>query len=229
MATIRALLCEVDLSVGEVVYSPGGRLGPRHQRDVELIPFTPDMPTSRSTASHHGASGPDAPACFCPGTSSASPSPPGNPRATRGCGHGSDIDRLARLLPVLAAWAALSELMRAAVTAARLSLPPSTQVTAALARGILAHVEALCLRPVRRGHPQSGHPIGGDRAGPNAMSHRSDHLAAVISIHDGVTKQGSTPRALAGVGVIAGHLGRRELVRGTLLPGARLARLTAND
>jgi len=44
-----------------------------------------------------------------------------------------------------------------------------------------------------------------------------------------VTKQGSTPRALAGVGVIAGHLGRRELVRGTLLPGARLARLTAND
>jgi hypothetical protein len=53
---------------------------------------------------------------------------------------------------------------------------------------------------------------------PNAMSHRSDHLPAVISAYDGVTKQGS-PRAFATSspvsGLVAGHLGRRELVRET--------------
>jgi hypothetical protein len=32
---------------------------------------------------------------------------------------------------------------------------------------------------------------------PNAMSHRYDHLPAVIALHDGVTKQVSTPRAFA--------------------------------
>src|ERR687887_338603 len=38
MATMRALLSEIDLvSAGEVVYPPGGRLGPRWQRDVQLV------------------------------------------------------------------------------------------------------------------------------------------------------------------------------------------------
>ena len=39
MATMRAVLSEVDfrMSVGEVVYPPGGRLGPRRQRDVQLV------------------------------------------------------------------------------------------------------------------------------------------------------------------------------------------------
>jgi len=38
MARIRVLLSEIDpVSVGEVVYPPGGRLGPRWQRDVQLV------------------------------------------------------------------------------------------------------------------------------------------------------------------------------------------------
>jgi AraC-like DNA-binding protein len=39
MATMRVVLSEVDLrlSVGEVVYPPGGRLGPRRQVDVQLV------------------------------------------------------------------------------------------------------------------------------------------------------------------------------------------------
>jgi AraC-like DNA-binding protein len=42
MATMHTPLSEIDLrisrlSVGEVVYPPGGRLGPRHQRDVQLV------------------------------------------------------------------------------------------------------------------------------------------------------------------------------------------------
>jgi AraC-like DNA-binding protein len=40
MDTMRVLLSEIDpmqVSVGEVVYPPGGRLGPRWQRDVQLV------------------------------------------------------------------------------------------------------------------------------------------------------------------------------------------------
>ena len=38
MATMRLLLSSIDLvSAGEVVYPPGGRLGPRWQRDVQLV------------------------------------------------------------------------------------------------------------------------------------------------------------------------------------------------
>jgi AraC-like DNA-binding protein len=38
MARIRLLLSQIDqVSAGEVVYPPGGRLGPRWQRDVELV------------------------------------------------------------------------------------------------------------------------------------------------------------------------------------------------
>jgi AraC-like DNA-binding protein len=38
MATMHVLLSEVDLvSAGDVVYPPGGRLGPRWQRDVQLV------------------------------------------------------------------------------------------------------------------------------------------------------------------------------------------------
>jgi AraC-like DNA-binding protein len=40
MARMRLLLSEIDpaqVSVGEVVYPPGGRLGPRWQRDVQLV------------------------------------------------------------------------------------------------------------------------------------------------------------------------------------------------
>lgn len=37
MATMRELLSEVDISVGEVTYPPGGRLGPRLQTDLQLV------------------------------------------------------------------------------------------------------------------------------------------------------------------------------------------------
>jgi AraC-like DNA-binding protein len=37
MATMRVLLSVIDVSVGEVVYPPGGRLGPRWQHDLQLV------------------------------------------------------------------------------------------------------------------------------------------------------------------------------------------------
>jgi AraC-like DNA-binding protein len=38
MATMRLLLSEIDfISAGDVIYPPGGRLGPRWQRDVQLV------------------------------------------------------------------------------------------------------------------------------------------------------------------------------------------------
>ncbi len=38
MARMRMLLSQIDqVSAGEVVYPPGGRLGPRWQRDVQLV------------------------------------------------------------------------------------------------------------------------------------------------------------------------------------------------
>jgi AraC family transcriptional regulator of arabinose operon len=37
MATMRTLLSEIDVSVGEIAYPPGGRLGPRFQTDLQLV------------------------------------------------------------------------------------------------------------------------------------------------------------------------------------------------
>jgi AraC-like DNA-binding protein len=37
MATMHTLLSEIDVSVGEVTYPPGGRLGPRFQTDLQLV------------------------------------------------------------------------------------------------------------------------------------------------------------------------------------------------
>jgi AraC-like DNA-binding protein len=37
MATIRVLLSEIDVTAGVVTYPPGGALGPRWQRDLELV------------------------------------------------------------------------------------------------------------------------------------------------------------------------------------------------
>jgi AraC-like DNA-binding protein len=37
MVTIRLLLSEIDVSAGTVTYPPGGTLGPRRQRDLELV------------------------------------------------------------------------------------------------------------------------------------------------------------------------------------------------
>jgi AraC family transcriptional regulator of arabinose operon len=37
MATMRELLSEIDVSAGEIVYPPGGTLGPRRQDDLQLV------------------------------------------------------------------------------------------------------------------------------------------------------------------------------------------------
>jgi AraC-like DNA-binding protein len=140
MATMRTMLSAVDLSVGEVVYPPGSRLGPRRQRDVELILVhtghldisIDDGPSRRVAAAsvrlllpghrEHFAFAGDRPT-----------------RHSWVQGRCADTSRLARLPVLIPASAALSELMRSAVTAAGTPLSTATEVTAALANAALWH------------------------------------------------------------------------------------------
>jgi AraC-like DNA-binding protein len=138
MATMRVLLSDVDLSVGEIVYPPGGQLGPRRQRDVELILVyaghadvtIDEEPPMRIGAGFAGL--------LLPGHTERFAFAAREPtRHSWLQGHAGELARLAGLPPVLPASPTLSELMRAAVTAARLALPTRNQVTAALASAAL--------------------------------------------------------------------------------------------
>jgi AraC-like DNA-binding protein len=140
MATMCAMLSVVDLSVGEVVYPPGGRLGPRRQHDVELILVhaghvditIDDGPPRRLAAGSAGLLVPGHHEHFAFA----------DDRPTRHSwvqGRSADTSRLARLPSVIPASTALSRLMRAAITTARTPLPTAPEVTAALASAALWH------------------------------------------------------------------------------------------
>ena len=134
MAIMRMLLSLVDVSVGEIVYPPGGRLGPRRQRDVELVLIhaghadvsIDDEPPWRIAAGFIGL--------LLPGHIERFAFATGEPtRHTWVQGRASDTGRLLELPRLLTASTALSGLMHAAVTAARDPMSTSTEVTATLA------------------------------------------------------------------------------------------------
>lgn len=138
MATMHMLLSPVDLSVGEVVYPPGGRLGPRRQRSVELVLVhaghadvsIDGEPPWRIAAGFIGLLLPVHIERFAFAT--------GEPtRHSWVQGRASDTGRLMDLPRVLSASSALSALMHAAVTAGRESLPTTLEVTATLASAAL--------------------------------------------------------------------------------------------
>ena len=66
----------------------------------------------------------------------------------------------------------------------------------ALARATYAEMALAGITAVGEFHYLHHGPDGTPYADPNAMAHRSD-LARGVSVHAGVTKQGSTPRAFA--------------------------------
>ena len=134
MVRMHMLLSVVDVSVGETVYPPGGRLGPRRQRDVELVLVhaghaevsIDDEPPWHIAAGFVGL--------LLPGHIERFAFATGEPtRHTWVQGRASDTGRLLELPRVLPASTALSGLIHAAVTAARDPMPTSPEVTATLA------------------------------------------------------------------------------------------------
>jgi AraC-like DNA-binding protein len=134
MATMHMLLSVVDVSVGEIVYSPGGRLGPRRQRDVELVLVDAGHadvsidhePPRRIAAGFVGLLLPGHIERFAFATAELT-------RHRWVQGRANDTGRLVELPRVLSASTVLSGLMHAAVTAARDPMPTSAEVTATLA------------------------------------------------------------------------------------------------
>src|SRR5215217_6236142 len=134
MAIMRLLLSLVDVSVGEIVYPSRGRLGPRRQRDVELVLVhaghadvsIDDEPPWRIAAGFVGL--------LLPGHIERFAFATGEPtRHTWVQGRARDTGRLLELPRLLTASTALSGLMHAAVTAARDPMPTSAEVTATVA------------------------------------------------------------------------------------------------
>ena len=71
------------------------------------------------------------------------------------------------------------------------------EVRPLLGRRVGRDVEARWRRVIGLGDPQPRHTVRREGADPRAMSQRSPQLPAMISLHGGVTKQASTPSALA--------------------------------
>jgi AraC-like DNA-binding protein len=141
MARMRALLSDIDrVSAGDVVYPPGGRLGPRWQRDVELVLVhagsarvtVDDEPRARLGAGWVGL--------LLPGHrerfefSDAEPTHHAWVQA-----HVADppLERLAALPAALPASTALTELLAEAAAAARTPLSTAEPLLAALAAAAL--------------------------------------------------------------------------------------------
>jgi AraC-like DNA-binding protein len=137
MATMRVMLTGVDLSVGEVVYPPGGRLGPRWQHDVELVFVhsgyadvrVDDEPPVRIGSGFVGLLLPEHRESFA--FAAGEPT-----RHSWLQGRADRPERLAALPRVLRASTAMAELVRAAGDAAATPLPTSAELT--LARAVAA-------------------------------------------------------------------------------------------
>jgi AraC family transcriptional regulator of arabinose operon len=137
---MRLLLSEVDLSVGEVSYPPGGALGPRRQRHVQLVlvhagsaDITVDgAPRAALVAGDVGLLLPGHTERF-----SFAAAAPTRHAWIEGAPDGAPLDRLAALPPALPASAGLADLIGAAVDAARAPLPTARPLLAALAAAAL--------------------------------------------------------------------------------------------
>src|SRR5919197_1749298 len=123
MARMRLLLSEIDrVSAGDVVYPPGGRLGPRRQADVQLVLVR----SGSARISVDGRPRPLLPAgwvgLLLPGHSEQFAFSDDRPTHHAWVqAHMADppLARLAELPPALPASTALAELVRAAGAAAR--------------------------------------------------------------------------------------------------------------
>jgi AraC-like DNA-binding protein len=138
---MRVLLSEIDpaqISVGEVVYPPGGRLGPRRQRDVQLVLVHSGCATITIDDGAPLTHGPGAVRLLLPGHREHFAFAPAERT------HHSWIqaritppDGFAELPLALPASTALTELVREAVAVARTPLPTAPQLLAALAAAAL--------------------------------------------------------------------------------------------
>jgi AraC-like DNA-binding protein len=139
MARMDLLLSELDVSAGEVVYPPGGRLGPRWQHDVELVLVhagsaritVDDVPRARLDAGSVGLLLPGHRESFAFATDV--PTHHAWVQARLDDPPAALIDRLTALPAALPASTALTELVREAVAVVRTPLSTARQLLSALA------------------------------------------------------------------------------------------------
>ena len=140
MATMRLLLSEADLTAGEVVYPPGGRLGPRRQWHVQLILVhagsalvtVDDAPRARLAAGEVGLLLPGHREHFA-----FADDVPTHHAWIEGAPGAAPLDRLARLPPVLPASTSLTDLIVDAVGVARTPMSTARPLLSALAAAAL--------------------------------------------------------------------------------------------
>jgi AraC-like DNA-binding protein len=134
---MHVLLSEVDLvSAGEVVYPPGGRLGPRWQRDVQLVLVHSGSARIAVDGAPRAALGPASVGLLLPGHREEFAFADGEPTHhswVQARIHDAPLGRLAALPSVLPASNALSELVRAAADVARTPLSTADALLRALA------------------------------------------------------------------------------------------------
>jgi AraC family transcriptional regulator of arabinose operon len=136
---MHVLLSDIDVSAGEVVYPPGGRLGPRRQHDVELVLVhagsaritVDDVPRARLDAGSVGLLLPGHRESFA--FAHDVPTHHSWVQARLDDPPAALIGRLAALPAALPASTALTELVREAVTVARTPLSTARQLLGALA------------------------------------------------------------------------------------------------
>jgi AraC-like DNA-binding protein len=171
MATMRVLLSEIDpISVGEVVYPAGGRLGPRWQRDVQLVLVHAGSARIAVDGEEREELRAGAAALLLPGHREefrfAADSPTRH-SWVQGRLAGDHGDRLAALPAALPASTALTELVREAVAVSRAPLPTAGPLLAALGSAALWRYAGEAESRVR----------GPGEAVERARSFLHDHLA----------------------------------------------------
>lgn len=140
MAIMRRVLSDVDLSVGDVAYPPGGTLGPRRQRHVELVLVHAGSARVSVDGEHRATLAPGTVGLLLPGHTERfafATAEPTHHAWIEGAPAGAPLDRLARLPPALPASTALTDLIGAAVDAARTPLATARPLLAALAAAAL--------------------------------------------------------------------------------------------
>jgi AraC-like DNA-binding protein len=141
MARMRLLLSEIDpVSVGDVVYPPAGRLGPRWQRDLELVLVHEGSARITVDGRAHATLRAGDVGLLLPGHRehfAFADDEPTRHSWVQGTLAPARIDRLAALPATLPASTALTELVREAVAVARTPLSTAEPLLAALAAAAL--------------------------------------------------------------------------------------------
>jgi AraC-like DNA-binding protein len=141
MATMRVLLSEIDLvSAGDVVYPPGGRLGPRWQRDVQLVLVHEGSARIAVDGSERALLRAGMVGLLLPGHREEfafAADAPTRHSWVQGRLAGPQLERLAALPAALPASTALTELVREAVEVARTPLSTAGPLLAALGSAAL--------------------------------------------------------------------------------------------